>query len=208
MAPRSLTPLLPLAVLVLALSACQGDEGSSADPRSDSPPAKAIPADASVAWSATLEEDWDATDAVAVGDMVLVATKWDLEEDSAVTGYDSEGQQWWQQEPGYGTIELTVLDDGTVRSCDDLGGEILDPATGDVVREPTAEECPEELDGADTTADDVYEVDGSDLVVYDDVEHSAERYRIGLRDSDAVAWGVEGGVVTYSEASHEVRFYR
>ncbi|WP_188111242.1 hypothetical protein [Nocardioides antri] len=207
MAPRSLTPLLALAVLVLALSACEEDADPSAE-TVDGAPVKAIPADASVAWSTSIEDDWDATDAVAVGDMVLVATKWDLEEDSAVTGYDTEGQQWWQEGPGYGTIELTVLDDGTVQACDDLGGEILDPATGEVVREATAEECPEEFDGADTTADDVYEVDGSELVVYDDVEHSEERYRIGLRDSDAVAWGVQGGVVTYSEGTHEVRFYR
>lgn len=208
MAPRSLTALLPLAALALAVTACQPAEDDDGTTATDTPPAPAIAQDAQAVWSTSLDEEWDATDAVATGDWVLVATKWSLEEESAVVGYDSEGAQWWEYGPGYGTVELTVLDDGTVQACDDLGGDILDPASGDVVREATAEECPEEFDGADTTADDVYDVDGSELVVYEDVELSEERYRIPLRDADATAWGVEGGVVTYSPSAHEVRFYR
>ena len=128
--------------------------------------------------------------------------------DRSITAYDADGNRLWTQGPGYGTVELTVLDDGTVQACDDLGGEVLDPANGEVVRDATSEECPEEFDGADTTADDVYDVEGSELVVYDDADLTEEQFRITLDDPDAVAWGVDGGVATYSESSHQLRFYR
>lgn len=198
--------LVPLVPLVLLATACT-DEPADEESGTDAPAAPAIPENARMVWSTGIEDDWDATGAVAVGDWVVVAKSWDLEEDSAVIGVDAHtGEQWWERGPGYGPIELTVLDDGTVQACDSLGGAIRDPASGDELREATTEECPEDAD-RDLGVEDVYEVDGSELVVYDDLDHSEEQYRIVLRDDDAVAWGVDGGVVTYSESSHEVRFY-
>jgi hypothetical protein len=210
MAP--LLRVIPLtAALLVAATACEDDTGTVSSTRGGTQQeAEVIAEDARMAWAADIEADWDATDAVEVGGWVLVATKWNLEEDSSVIGLDSDdGEQWWAtQSPGYGTIELTVLDDGTVQACDNLGGDVLDPTIGQPVREATAEECPEDFEGEDPSEGDVYEVEDSQLVVYDDVEHSNELYRITLRDSDAEAWAVDGGVVTYSPSAHEVRLYR
>ncbi len=166
----------------------------------------AIPEDATVAWTAPIEEEWDADDAVHIGDVVVVSTKWTIEESSNIVAFDAEdGSAAWEYGWMYGSIELTPVGTDEVQACDDLGGVILDPE-GEVVREATAEECPEEFDGADTEKGDVYEVDGDELLVYSSPEFEELLYRVQLEDEDPLAWGVEGGVVTFYDG--QVRFYR
>ncbi len=157
-----LKPLLPLAVLALAATACQNSTDMNAD--------DVATTDAPVIWTAPVADDWDVTGAIAADDVVIVATSWDLEADSAATAYDTDGSVLWQHGPGYGSLELAVLDDGTLQVCDDLGGNIVDPATGTVEREATAEECPEDFDGPGPSADGTYEVDLG-LVEYDEDAH-------------------------------------
>ncbi len=202
---------LPLALLVpFALSAAACDGGEDGGDRGDGADGGLAPIgpDAALVWSAAVETDWSVTDVVAAGDVLVAATSWSLEEESRVIGYDAAGVELWRGSAAYGTVELAVLDDRTVRACDDLGGEILDAADGSVVREASEEECPENADGADTTDGDLYDVEGAELVVYADPGLDEERFRIALEDDDAVAWGVEGAVATYSASSAQLRLYR
>lgn len=167
--------VLALAVVTGASTGCQpGDEeDAERQPSSDVGATTAVPADAEVAWSAPVEEDWDVTAATSVDGVVLASSSWNEEEDAVVNGYDPNGTELWEYGIGYGHIVLTVLDDGTVRACDSLGGDILDPGTGAVVREATVEECPEDFD------------------------------RPGWGD----AWVVDGGIVSYDDITHELRFH-
>ncbi len=194
--PRS-SFLAPVLVLALLLTACGEDEPGGGN---------AIPEDAEVAWTAPIEAEWDADDAVRIGDVVVVSTKWTIEESSNIVAFDVEdGSAAWEYGWMYGSIELTPVGDDHVQACDDLGGVILDPE-GAVVREATAEECPEEFDGADTEKGDVYDVDGDELLVYASSDLDDLQYRVPLEDEDPLAWGVDGGVVTFNGS--EVRFYR
>lgn len=199
MAP--LVRVLPLAALVV-VAACDGTAGSGDDPAGGTLQREAVIArDARVVWSAEIDPGSEVDGAVVAGKWVLVSTTEKGTTVASVIGFDRSGVQWWQRATGHGSARLTVLDDGLVRECGGSNhGDVLDPATGDVVR--TGAECPA------PQPDDVYDVDGSELVVYTDVEHSSERFRIALRDDDAVAFAVDRGVVTYSADSNQVRSYR
>ncbi|MEZ0581304.1 hypothetical protein [Nocardioides sp. MH1] len=196
------TLLRALPLLALLLAAGCDDAGTSSSGDGDGGGSlqdeAVIHRDASVAWSADTDPEVDATDAVVAGRWVLVATEAAGDGTASVIGFDRSGTQWWERETGTGATYLTLLDDGLVRACGD--GDVLDPTTGDILREGAA--C------SHAESDDVYDVDEDELVVYDDVEHSQEKFRISLRDPDAVAWAVDGGVVTYSPSAHEVRMYR
>jgi hypothetical protein len=172
-----------------------GDDGGTSTP----PTQPLIGRHARMVWAAETEPEADATGAVESSGWVVVATT--AGDRSSTIGLDADdGVQWWAQDIGRGDAVLAVRDDGTVEACSDDVAAVLDPATGTHLRAEAT--CP------DPDTDSPYDVDGSELVVYDDLEHTAEQYRIILRDPDAVVWPVRRGVITYSPSAHEVRLYR
>ncbi|KAA1421637.1 hypothetical protein F0U44_05000 [Nocardioides humilatus] len=198
----SLLRAMPLVALLLVTAGCE-EAGDPTDDESGGTLQReaVIHRNARVVWSAEIDPSSAVTSAVVAGDWVLVATTNTATDAGAVIGFDDTGRQWWDTETGSGDPGLTVLADGLVRECAGSNeGDVLDRTTGDVIR--TGAECPE------APADDVYAVEESELVVYDDIEHSHEKFRIALRDHDAVAFAVEGGVVTFSADAQQVRSYR
>lgn len=199
MAP--LLRVMPLTALLLVATACDnGGAGGGDDEGSSTPPPYALVArDARMVWAAETDPEADATGAVEANGWVLVATT--TGDRSAVIGLDhDDGVQWWEQDVGHGDAVLTVRDDGTVDACSDDVAAVLDPATGNHLRAEAT--CPD----ADTASP--YAVEDSELVVYNDLEHSVEKYRIALRDPDAEVWALQRAVITYSPSAHEVRLYR
>lgn len=208
MAHRWLTPLLPLAVLVLAGAGCQpADDDDSGDTPDATAPAL-IAEDAQLAWSTTLEEDWSPTHAVAVGDTVVVSTSWEIDEGTAITAYRSDGSVAWQ-DSGYGGALLAPVGDDQVLICDFEESWTVEVEDGSVVDEGSAddERCPVADDEAGIPVprnDEAYTLDGSALVV----DGPDSDYTVALDEGVTEIWGVDGGVVAFADETDTVHFYR
>jgi hypothetical protein len=193
---------VPIAALLLATAACGDDSSSTGGPGG------LVAEDASLAWTVSVDEEWGPTDAVAVGDVVLVSTGWSIDEGTRVTAYDADGSYLWSSDSFYGGAALGVAGDDTVVVCDDDSADVLSVSDGSVVEEQSGsdERCSVEDVEADRLDrdDDAYTVSGNELTV----DGPDGEYTITLEDSDPDLWGVEGGVVTFAEDTHELRFYR
>lgn len=209
MRSRSLTALLPLAALALALSACQDSESDGTD---DTPDVAGTPAlvaeDATLAWSAQLAEDWSPTHAVAVGDVVVVSSSWEIDEGTEITAYDAAGTVLWQQS-GYGGALLAPVGDDQVLICDFEESWTVSVDDGDVVDEGDADDsrCPVADDEAGIPVprnDEAYRVAGNVLTV----DSPDGAYEIALEEAPSEIWGVDGGVLTFVDETDTIHLYR
>jgi hypothetical protein len=207
--PR-LLPVLPITALLLATAAC-GDDESSGGSGSDGGSEPALVAeDASVAWSVPFDDEWSPTDAVAVGDVVVVSSGWSIDEGTRVTAYDADGSVLWESEDFYGGAALGVAGDDGVVVCDDDSSDTLSVTDGSVVEEAEGddERCSVEDEEADTLDHDdaAYTVSGTGLTV----DGPDGEYSLTLEDSDPEIWGVDGGVLSYAEGEEGavLRLYR
>lgn len=211
MAIRSLTSLLPLAALALAFTACQPaeeDDDSGTDDTTSSAPAL-LAADATLAWSVQLEEDWSPTHAVAVGDVVVVSTGWEIDEGSAVTAYGPDGSVLWTDSAYYGGALLARVGEDQVLACDDIESQVLAVEDGSVVSEgpPDDERCPVADDDNDIPVprnDEAYTLKG-DVLSVDGPDGS---YDVTLDQPVDEIWGVDGGLVGFIDESDTVVLYR
>ncbi|UMG94560.1 PQQ-like beta-propeller repeat protein [Nocardioides sp. TF02-7] len=206
--PLTLLTALPAAVLVLATAACDGSDAAGRDDGGDAG-SSLVPEDASVAWTVTLEEDWSPVQAVAAGDVTVVSTSWEIDEGSEVTAYRHDGSVAWVYERVYGGALLAPVGDDAVLVCDDDEAVTLAADDGSVVEEGPAddERCPgaDDEEGIPVPRDDeAYTVAGEELVV----DGPDGGYTIALEDTGPEIWGVEGGVVTFDDATDQVRLYR
>lgn len=211
MAIRSRTALIPLAALALAFSACQPAEDDDRDGRSgDGTAAPALLApDATLAWSAQLDEDWSPTHAVAVGDTVVISTGWEIDEGTEITGYRPDGSVAWQ-DSGYGGALLAPVGDDRVLICDDEGSRTVEVADGTEVSEGPAddERCPVADDEAGIPVprgDEAYTLDGNVLTV----DAPDGSYTVTLDEGvDEEIWGVDGGLVAFDDDTDTVLYYQ
>ncbi len=203
-----LTPLLPLAALALAVTACQPAEDDDPDQARDGSASALIAEDAALAWSTTLEADWSPTHAVAVGDTVVVSTSWEIDEGTAITAYRADGSVAWQ-ESGYGGALLAPVGDGQVLICDSEEARTVSVEDGSLVSEGDAddERCPVADDDAGIPVprnDEAYTLDGTVL----SVDAPGGSYEVTLDEPADEIWGVDGGVVAFADETDTVTLYR
>jgi hypothetical protein len=207
MKTRSLTPLLPLAALALAFTACQPSEDDDDAEDTTSAPS-VVSEDATLAWSAQLESDWSPTHAVAVGDTVIVSTSWEIDEGTAITAYRPDGSVAWQ-DSGYGGALLAPVGDDQVLICDFEESWTVSVEDGSVVDEGAAddERCPvaDDEEGIPVPRnDEAYTLDGNVL----SVDGPDGSYDITLEQPVDEIWGVDGGVVGFIDETDTVVLYR
>jgi hypothetical protein len=216
---RQLTPLLPLAVLALVLTACSDDSdgNSGKDDTTESSASGPLAEDASLAWSAQLDQDWSPTHAVAVADRVILSTSWEIDEGAYVTAYDDEGSRVWS-ESVYGGALLAPVGDDEVLICTFEYSSLVSAEDGEEFGEqgPADDErCPVADDEAGIPVphnDEAYTVNGN-VVTVDGPDGSYEvvlAESVGL-DGQPVTpeiWGVEGGIVAFVDETDTVLFYR
>ena len=208
MKTRSLSALLPLAALALAVTACQPaeDDDTGADGTTSAP--ALLAEDASLAWSVQLEEDWSPTHAVAVGDVVVVSSSWEIDEGTAITAYRSDGSVAWQ-DSGYGGALLAPVGDDQVLICDFEESWTVSVEDGSTVDEGEAddERCPVADDEAGIPVprnDEAYTVEGATI----SVDGPDGSYDVTLDQPVDEIWGVDGGVVGFIDESDTVVHYR
>ena len=201
----TLIRLLPLPALVLALAACGDDDSSSgSDPTSTS--VAPAPEGGARAGKGPLAADGSPPAAVAVADVTVLSTSWEIDEGSEVVAYDDGGEPAWQYGDVYGAVLLAPVGDDQVLACSDDAAVILSAADGTVVDEvsPDDDRCPVADDEAGIPVDhhdDAYTVSGTELQV-------DGGYSITLDVADPEIWGVDGGVVAFDDATDQVLLYR
>lgn len=208
MTMRSLTALLPLAALALAVPACQPaeDDDEGQDPTPASAP-ELLAEDASLAWSVQLDEDWSPTHAVAVGDVVVVSTGWEIDEGTEVTAFGPDGSVLWTDSAYYGGALLAPVGDDQVLACDDEEARILSVTDGLVISEESSDDrCVVEDEESDSVPhnDEAYTLDGNVLTV-DGPDGS---YDVTLDEPVDEIWGVDGGVLGFIDGTDTVVLYR
>jgi hypothetical protein len=204
---RLLTPLLPLAALALAATACQPAEDDDDQPTTTQT-AALVAEDASLAWSVQLEADWSPTHAVALGEVVVVSSSWEIDEGTEITSYDADGSIVWQTS-GYGGALLAAVGDHQVLICDSEESWTVSIDDGERVSEGEAddERCPIADDDAGIPVphnDEAYTLDGAVLTV----DAPGGSYEITLDEPADEIWGVDGGVVAFVDETDTVQLYR
>jgi hypothetical protein len=210
MKPHALSSLLPLAALALAVTACQpADDDEAKDDSTSSAPAL-VAEGATLAWSTQLESDWSPTHAVAVGDLVIVSSSWEIDEGAEVTAYTADGGVAWQQST-YDAALLAPVGDDQVLVCESDVTTIISVDDGSVVSEGPGEDEDDRCPVADDEEgipvphnDEAYTVNGAVLTV----DAPGGSYDVTLDQPVDEIWGVDGGVVAFVDESDTVMLYR
>jgi len=201
-----LTPLLPLAALVAAFTACQPAMGEEPDATATSP--ALVSDDASLAWSVRLDQDWSPTHAVAVGDTVVVSSSWEIDEGTEITAYRADGSVAWQ-ESAYGGALLAPVGYDQVLICDSEKSWIVASADGALISDGEAgdERCPVADDEAGIPVphhDEAYTLAGNVLTV----AGPDGSYQVTLDEAPSEIWGVDHGVLTFVDETDTIHLYR
>ena len=202
-----LKTLAPLALVTLAVTACQDSEDEAKDGAGDASSYALVAEDASLTWSAQLESDWSPTHAASVGDVVVVSTSWEIDMGAEVVAYGPDGGVVWA-ESTYDSALLAPVGDDEVLVCESDSSRVLSVADGSVVSEGGAddERCPvaDDEEGIPVPRnDEAYTLDGDVL----SVEGSDGSYDVTLDQPVDEIWGVDGGVLTFIDETDTVQLY-
>lgn len=203
---QPLAPILPLAALVAAFTACQPAMGG--EPDTDVAAPVLVSDDASLAWSVQLDEDWSPTHAVAVGDVVVVSSSWEIDEGTAITAYDADGSVLWQ-ESAYGGALLAPVGYDQVLICDSEKSWTVATSDGSLISDGAAddERCPVADDEAGNTVprnDEAYTVKKDRIVV----DGPRMDYDVALDQPVDEIWGVDAGILTFVDKTDTIQLYR
>ncbi|WP_183094012.1 hypothetical protein [Nocardioides stalactiti] len=206
MSSRLRVALLPLTALALATTACQPAEDE--DPTDDATSYALVAEDATRVWSAQLDEDWSPTHVISLDNVVIVSSSWEIDEGTEITAFDSGGEVLWT-DSGYGGALLAPAGEDHVLICDFAESWTVRLEDGDRIDEGDAddERCPVSDDEAGIAVprhDEAYTLGNGVLTVASDEGD----FEVALEPGVTEIWGVDGGVLTFADATDTVALYR